>query len=421
MPDSWVTSTVVYDRVPRREDLMARRIPSGIDVAFSVLANDQTVPWLVDRMSRDDGLMFRDGIEYQTNLAALRMVFDGVRDEGWNGSLYTGWLQALRILSAPTTGAPFPEAMRTHAWAMKTLNTQLASWTQLRHDTVGYVKQSATTPGFCSYPYGFVEPLPDFYGQLEALATGARTAFSALSMSGTADIPPSDAINFAAYVSLPKFKANMVSFLGRFATTMATLRGIASKELTQQPLNEEETQFLRDIVQIDTTYYGNLIFDGWYPGLFYRSNEGMDPRWTWAMGGSESRPVHDADLDDRLVADVHTDTPDDICGDPGSVLHEGIGPVYLLLMAVDNGPDRMICAGPVFSHFEFLTPNAVRLTDAEWKGQLNAGLRPLHPTWTQEYLVPENSPTCGQPAGNGQPSPEPQDCQVSPAAMQSDP
>lgn len=49
------------------------------------------------------------------------------------------------------------------------------------------------------------------------------------------------------------------------------------------------------------------------------------------------------------------------------MIHEGVGNVNLLIMAVDNGPDRMVYAGPVFSHYEFEMPLGTRLTDEEWQ------------------------------------------------------
>lgn len=80
------------------------------------------------------------------------------------------WLATLRELSAPTTEPKYPEAMRTRAWAMKTLNTQLASWTQLRHDTILYAKESESGGTTCYYPAGFVEPRPEFWGRFEKMA-----------------------------------------------------------------------------------------------------------------------------------------------------------------------------------------------------------------------------------------------------------
>ena len=63
--------------------------------------------------------------------------------------------------------------MRTRAWAMKPLNTQLASWTQLRHDTVLYVEPSYSSGATCYSPAGFVEPVPAFWGKGAAMARAA--------------------------------------------------------------------------------------------------------------------------------------------------------------------------------------------------------------------------------------------------------
>lgn len=395
VPDSWTTSEIVYDRLKRLPNGYTRRIPSALDVAFAVFANDSAAPMLADRMLRIDGMLFRDGYLYHRNLAALRMVFDSITSERWQTSLYMAWLDALRALSIPTTSAIYPEAMRTRAWAMKTLNTQIGSWTQLRHDTIAYVKQSASTPAICSYPAGFVEPLPEFYARMEKMARGAAQSVSAFPMEGELVIQFHEAVNFAGNIDLGNWRNGMVKFLVRFADTVATLKGIATKELLQQPLSDDENRFLRSLVEVDKTYAGTILWTGWYPRLFYRSNDGLDPRMI--QGGSsggevyDSRPVHDVDLEDIIVADVHTDYPDLIAGDPGCVLHEGIGRPYMLLIAIDNGPDRMMYAGPVFSHFEFVTPFGTRLNDAEWKERLSRD-QPQHPEWTREYLVPAITP-----------------------------
>ena len=58
-------------------------------------------------------------------------------------------------------------------------STSLASWAQLRHDTILYVKQSYTMDGKGDPPLpprivGLVEPLPGFYGRLRALSAIAK-------------------------------------------------------------------------------------------------------------------------------------------------------------------------------------------------------------------------------------------------------
>src|SRR5262249_11831919 len=153
----WVTNGVT--------NKVERRVASALDVAFSVLGNDQIVPELVAQMKgafpdseRPHALKFRDGLPYQHNLAAVRAVMDQQAPSAWESNLYLSWLACLRELSEPTTSGLFPESMRTKAWAMKTLNTQLASWTQLRHDTILYAKQSYANSDSCMFPAGFIEP-----------------------------------------------------------------------------------------------------------------------------------------------------------------------------------------------------------------------------------------------------------------------
>src|SRR5262249_47795093 len=126
-------------------------------------------PALAARMTNAGGRRFRDGLNYQHNLAAVRNVIDAQKPEAWDDNLYTGWLAGLRELSRPTADAKYPEAMRTAAWAMKSLNTQLASWAKLRHDTVLYAKQSYTATPACEYPFGYVEPVPHFWARLEKM------------------------------------------------------------------------------------------------------------------------------------------------------------------------------------------------------------------------------------------------------------
>jgi hypothetical protein len=79
-------------------------------------------------------------------------------------------------------------------------------------------------------------------------------------------------------------------------------------------------------------------------------------------------------------------------GDPGSVLHQGVGNVDLLMIAVDNGSDKMVYAGPVLSHYEFEMPEMTRKSDSEWQQDIESGTLPPRPDWTKSYLVSgENS------------------------------
>jgi hypothetical protein len=381
--DSWAFSEMVYDSILWDTGKVMRRRPSCLDIAYSVLGNDQTVPDLVARITNTNGEPWRDGLPYQHNLTAVRNVIDS-QDAGiWTNNIYTAWLAALRVLSAPTTDAAYPEAMRTRAWAMKTLNAQLASWTELRHDTLLYVQQSYTQGILCGYPVGFVEPRPGFWERMSALAMLAANAIGALPLSGTVTVPNRDTNNpYPPTITydLGYRQSLEVGGLHNFAAQMGTLKTIAEKELAQQPLSQSETNFLRNVMQIfgDPYTSGGRTFDGWYPSLFYQN-----AFWVYDPYRGEG-----CDMWDAMVADVHTDPPAPAVNDPGAVLHEGVGSVHMLVIAVDNGPDRMVYAGPVLSHYEFEVLGTTRMSDADWKANLRAGQKPPSPDWTTSYLVP---------------------------------
>ena len=254
--DSWVTSKVVYDEVLWNGHEVPRRIPSCLDVAFAILANDQVAPEVVARINSTTGREFRDGLPYQHNLAAARQVVDRLDRSAWGENLYMHWLGSLRELSRPTTDVKYPECMRTHAWAMKSLNTQLASWTELRHDTILYAKQSYTRVS-CFYPTGYVEPVPAFWARLQQMA-----ACGAGLLEKT-PYPP----------NLKHLQTTQAGFLRTFAARMETLKGIAEKELAQKELTKEETDFLQNLVQLQLGCGGPPDFTGWYPGLYYGPRE----------------------------------------------------------------------------------------------------------------------------------------------------
>ena len=62
--------------------------------------------------------------------------------------------------------------------------------------------------------------------------------------------------------------------------------------------------------------------------------------------------------------------------------------VDLLMIAVDNGKDKMVYAGPVQSHYEFEMPGVARKSDSEWRNDIKIGNVPPRPDWTKSYLVP---------------------------------
>jgi hypothetical protein len=125
-----------------------RLMPNPLDVAFAALGNDQAAPLLRGEL---------EGLNYAPSLGKIRQVVEWHDASYWESSIYTLWVSALRELSAGKVDAsPLPAIARTEPWGRRLLNTQLASWAELRHDTLLYAKQSYTGIPACEYPDGYV-------------------------------------------------------------------------------------------------------------------------------------------------------------------------------------------------------------------------------------------------------------------------
>ena len=393
--DGWAQSKLVYSNirwvgpgVPDRYrfgDAVIRRFPSALDVVFSVFGNNGVVEDLYHRIQDPSGVPFRDGLPYQHNLSAIRLTVDQLTTATWNESIYSRWLDALRTLTATPLDPRLPEAMRTRAWAMKDANTQSASWTQLRHDTLLYAAEPYTGMIACDYPAGFVELRPEFWSKMEALARFTAEVLTQCPISGALRFPdPRDPFTVIG-LNLGDWHVNRIRHFQNFANVMRGLGTLSQKEADQIPFTADETLFIRSVMNNATLPYYGKTFSGWYPGLFYKGFRQGIPQGNGASGVD----VNGSDRVDHLVVGVHT-APPDLADPEGGVLHEGVGGVDLLMIAVDNGPHRTVYAGPTMSHYEFIEkgPSLSRLTDQAWSARLSSGPRPARPDWTRSYLVP---------------------------------
>jgi hypothetical protein len=406
--DSWAFSKSVFDQIiwddngiPEFTDKVQRRVPSALDVAFAVLGNSQVVPEIAARIARtnltpaDGRVYWRDGHKYQHNLAAVRNVIDGQNSSAWTNTIYNHWLACLRQLSPPTTGGEYPEAMRTRAWAMKTLNTQLASWTHVRYATALYVRESYTPIVLCLYPKGYVEPRPAFWSRLGEMALATKSVLTTLTTNGNfiyrhyTNNAFGNPVAYNVTVSAYTMYTNRLALMDHFSATTETLRALSEKELTKTPFSAAENLFLQQLVEFD--YVGKRTYTGWYPKLFYQpGSEIVPPNNNGDFGSQDTGDEKGSDFWDPLVTTVHTDSPDAILGDPGSILHQAVGNVQMMFVAVDNGPgDLAVYGAPVLSHYEFEMPANVRLTDNQWKTNVLNNAIPPAPEWTMGYLVPK--------------------------------
>lgn len=381
--DSWALSQLVFDKVVWDDRKLPRRLPSALDVAFTVFGNRNAADLLAERILREDGVPFRDGYPIQHHLSSLHEVFHQMPDASWEESFYTGWLKALRELSAGSevSSGFIPQAFRTKAWGNRIMNTQLGSWTELRHDTVLYAKQSSSPPLACSFPHSYLEPSVGFWEMMRDLCGSAAQKLEGIDSSGRVRITTD--WGGGVWKNIREIVNKQIHHLNKFETTLQTLLDIASKQERQEALTDEQSNFLKNMVEIMSDYVGQRTYSGWYPQLFY-----SDIPLTYV---GPLPTGHPSDAWDPVVTDVHTDFPDQIHGDPGTILLEGVGNVAMMLVAIDceDGESR-VYAGPTYTHYEFTSGAGKfdRMTDEQWKQKVKTNDLPSQPEWTEDFFVP---------------------------------
>ncbi len=347
--DSYVTGSVVYDKISYQGNKVMRMLPSTLDVLFAT-GNDAAAQLLAPELEK---------YHYAPNLAALRYLIDSYDTTFWNGSLYNLWLNAIRTLNPPGDRSALPGFMQTAAWWQEKMNTQLTSWSQLRHDNLLYAKQSYTGGAICSFPEGYVEPVPKFYHALRGyiLALGQRVTDLPFQYGWTG--------------------SRLTGYCSHSAACLDTLEGLAQHELDRTEPDPEESGFISRML-----YEGGgcvPTMNGWYARMFY------------------ANPQNDCDSADFVVADIHTQPTDELGNYVGKVLHVGTGMINQAVVIAEPCPgERMAFIGPVGSYAEYVTLDFKRLNDEEWKA-LAAENPPPRPDWVNCYLA-DNSGTA-RPAG----------------------
>jgi hypothetical protein len=338
--DSHVFSNVVFDRVTTRV------LPDPLDAAFAALGNDQAVSLLAPELAQHP---------YAGALAGMRTLVDAHGESYWQSSLYTSWLGALRTLSPNASGAGpeeegLPPVARTEAWGRRLLNTQLASWAELRRDTILYVKQSYTAGSACEFPDAYVEPYPEFFRSIARFAELGQSVVADLTFEG----------QYSVYDGLVSdYFANLSRITGMLAE-------MAELQRTGQPHSPEHVAFINQAIRMEGGGSGDPWQTGWYKDLFFGES------------GLEYDPT---------IADVHTD----VGGDrpivrEASVLHVGTGMPRPMIVSVDTCEGPRAYAGVVFAYHEHREQGLNRLNDSDWQSKLEAQPAPDVP-WLEPVLA----------------------------------
>jgi hypothetical protein len=351
-PDSYAFNQLVFDRVgeytggePKpftsvnAQGMPVRGFPLGLDL-LSVMGDSQAAA--IIHAQGDDRYQ-----GYDKQVALLRSQYAEMTAKP--SDLYLARLDALRqVLAAPAAGAP--DYMSREPWRRRQLLAALGAWTELRHDTILYTKQSYSMAqaafavggkGSVAPPpppvHGYVEPSPQVFGALEAMADGLAGRLRSL--------------------GFPEDRA-LDQGMRDFAELMRSLKAIARDELAGRPITGQQ-----DLIEHVGRRFRAVLRFAHYLDVTEKFRSEMD----------QAMPI---------VADVHTDV------NTGEVL-EAVGmPMLIYAVApVDGKPT--VCRGVVYSQYEFKQPMRDRLTDEQWRKMLTAARAPGPAGWTKAFVAGE--------------------------------
>jgi hypothetical protein len=315
VPDSYMFWQLVFPNVGNLTH--PRRFPKGLDI-MCALGSERAEELLESETIYEN---------YTLQMNKLRDEFISLPFEQWIQNLYWLWLYSIKpMLESSDEGNP--SFMMTEAWLDKQLVTSLGTWTELRHDTVLYAKQSYT--GYLCIPNpppGYVEPVPRVYARLASLCKMLLDGLQGMSLIST----------------------DLEEKLLILHNTLLSLKTIAQKELSALPLNEAEIELIKDI--------GSILL-------------------------RLERVDEDADRA-ALIVDVHTDP-----NSPPQVLEEATGDPMVIFVAVPypNG-SVYLTRGAIYSYYEFLMPISERLTDEEWWTLVDSPDCPKMPDWSKSFVA----------------------------------
>jgi hypothetical protein len=240
--------------------------------------------------------------------------------------------------------------VKSENWAKKTLQTFLGSWTELKHDTLLYAKQSYAELGAggddlppLPVPKGYVEPNIEFFDRMISLVN--------LTNSG-----------LKGFGILP---ANLESRNNTFLDSLKFYRQIAVSELQNQKISDEDFEKLR----LSAGQLDNIL---------------QTP---------DSQVSLEKNARSAIIADVHTD----ICGKDkttgectgnSQILYEADGIPNYIYVAVKDANGTRLTKGLAYSYYEFTGPAGKRYTDQVWQGwNYSSTIGKLQMPWWSKDLI----------------------------------
>lgn len=337
IPDSFIFSQLTQgDEAPDKETgQKLPPIPTALmpmSIFESQRAETYLQDWIVNNAPDSDKVIAKEKKKLEDSFGQLEL-------KDWTQNLYWSWLYTLKSLFQ-TFGQGYPVFMQSQAWNDKDLNTSLGSWTELRHDTLLYAKQSYAEMGAGgeqdeppAVPKGYVEPNLQFINRVIALAQMTKDGLE------KNNVLPEE----------QKWKIDKIIELFKF------YQEFAKKELQNQTITDDEFEKLRTSA--------------------LELNQCLTPPTGSLMQANEARA--------GLIADVHTAVTTEV----QEILYEATGIPNIIYVAVKDTNGTRLTRGVVYSYYEFTQPFGERVSDIDWQNVIYEGddafTPPQAPNWVK--------------------------------------
>jgi hypothetical protein len=340
--DAFILQNMLYDKVgtPAKQ----RLAPSGLDV-MAALGSQAAL----NAQAKAGETSYQNYLE---QMAAMQKVINSQSEVEWLNPFYSAWLYAF-IPQVATKDAAYPPAMRTDAWGYKDLNSALASWAELKHDTTLYTKRpepmgGGGPPGSPPAP-AYVEPEPDVFYRLAYLAQALVKG-----LEEHASLPPQlpQAEN---PIPGPLTLDTLLAGMSKLGDTFQQFGQIAANELSGRlPTSEDERALIDSCLGPVECYVLQAAQSYGQPAV-------MPPvPVVSAVSGAGEQ----------------------------FILEAATGYVDRIYVTIPTGDGSFqLAQGGIFSYYEFLRPRSDPLTDARWRDQITQ--EPADsPAWTLNFLLP---------------------------------
>jgi hypothetical protein len=254
-------------------------------------------------------------------ISRLKQEFSAYSAATWTQNIYWSWLNCFKSLLVKY-GEGYPYFMQNDSWMNKNLVTALGSFTELKHDTLLYAKQSyaelggggENPPELPPVVKGYVEPDLVFWNRIIALAETTEKGLK------DRNVFPEEFNNkYSAFIDSAKF-----------------FRQIAAQELQNQKISDDDFEKLRKI----SMSLKDIV-----------------------------RPIGNQELTQKekragIIADIHTDAVNE------QILYEATGKPYIIYVVVEDINGARLTRGAAYSQYEFADELKERLSDEDWQARV---------------------------------------------------